>query len=203
MDEACYRSDNRRKHESRNPLKRPLVRRFHRDLLSMLAACPGGSLLDAGCGEGIVTRIVGDAFPRFDITGIDVEPQLLAQARQANPRAKFVQGSLSDLHFPDRAFDTVVCSEVLEHVPDPEAALRELVRVCAGMLVMSVPREPWFRVANVMGFSRWSTFGNPPDHINHWTARGFIRFLAPCVRSATVRTPFPWTMVLGIPDPHG
>lgn len=118
-----WTSPNRKKYESRNPLKRIFVRRFLdvvRDCLAEVEAC---TILDAGCGEGIVTQEVVRLFPRAKVVGVDTDPILLSQARERNPSADFREGTVTDLPFDSDAFDLVICSEVLEHVPDAEKGL--------------------------------------------------------------------------------
>ncbi|MBB3167125.1 methyltransferase domain-containing protein [Simiduia aestuariiviva] len=108
----------------------------------------GDTLLDLGCGEG---RHVINAYIAADITavGVDLSATDLrtAQARQ-RPFAKvgghflLQQADALQLPFADHSFDKIICSEVLEHLPDYAGALREIQRVLkpGGLLAISVPR---------------------------------------------------------------
>ena len=66
--------------------------------------------------------------------------------------------------FEDDSFDLVLCLEVLEHVPEPGAALAELARVCCGRIVLSVPDEPWFRLGSLARGKYLRGLGDHPEH---------------------------------------
>lgn len=108
---------------------------------------PGTRVLDVGCGEG--RHAVAAARDAGEVVGVDLDPDRLAAAREDydtyadGAPGTFLRGDALALPFADGAFDVVVCSEVLEHVPDYEAAIAELRRVCrpGGALAVSVPRE--------------------------------------------------------------
>jgi SAM-dependent methyltransferase len=108
---------------------------------------PGSRVLDLGCGEG--RHAVAAARDAGEVVGVDLDPDRLRAAREdydtyaEGTPGSFLRGDALSLPFADDAFDVVVCSEVLEHIPDYEAALGELRRVCrpGGTLAVSVPRE--------------------------------------------------------------
>jgi hypothetical protein len=85
--------------------------------------------------------------------------------------------------------------EVLEHVMDTDAALAELVRVSRGEMVLSVPREPIWRVANMARGKYLADLGNTPGHVQHWSRRGFAELVGSQLEVVSVSTPFPWTMI--------
>jgi SAM-dependent methyltransferase len=192
-----YTSSNLRKHTNPNPLQQALLRRFHRRAAGLLAqAAPApAAVLDAGCGEGFAMHaVLGASDAR--VVGIDGSPSALRLAGQINPGRSFAAGNLYDLPFPDRSFDLVVCMEVLEHLGEPERGLAELCRVSAGWLLLSVPHEPLFRGANLLRGKNVAALGNDPGHVNHWSARGFLRFIGLRCAVAAWRTSFPWTLAL-------
>ena len=84
-------------------------------------------------------------------------------------------GSLYALPFSDNSFDTVVCSQVLEHVDDVETAMAELKRVARRFVVITVPREPYFKFIN--DFARAIRFSDDPGHVNFWTSSDFQIFM--------------------------
>lgn len=101
-------------------------------------------MLDAGCGTGLNLASLPPGS-----TGIDINPRNLALIRKRLPTHQVVEGDIEHMPFPDGTFATVVCTEVLEHVPYPEVALSEIHRVLrpGGLLIGSVPaRSPIWRL---------------------------------------------------------
>jgi ubiquinone/menaquinone biosynthesis C-methylase UbiE len=113
-------------HRNRRRVVRHLVSRFG----------GGEPMLDAGCGTGLNLQ----ALPAGS-TGLDLNPRNLALVRQRLPHQTAVEGDLEAMPFADGSFSTVICTEVLEHVPYPGLALREIRRVLkpGGALIGSVP----------------------------------------------------------------
>lgn len=88
----------------------------------------GRAVLDAGCGAGYGAQMLaGGAAER--VVGVDISEEAVVQARAHAPGLEFITGDVQQLPFPDGSFDLVVCFEVLEHLQDPEGAVRELRRV--------------------------------------------------------------------------
>lgn len=108
---------------------------------------PGGLLLDAGCGLGNVSAVLERAFPSATVVGVDLSTERLLTARRNGVGSPVAVSDVGRLPLPSDAVDTVLCSEVLEHVDDPRDALRELHRVLrpGGTLVVTVPHAdyPW------------------------------------------------------------
>ncbi len=99
-------------------------------------ATPGAPILDAGCGTGLNLRHLPAGS-----TGIDINPRNVALLRQRLPDHTIVEGDVEALPFADASFGTVLCTEVIEHIPDPAAALAEYQRVLrpGGVVIGSVP----------------------------------------------------------------
>ena len=110
-----------------------------RAIRRLLDVRPDARVLEVGVGGGNVLERIGGR--RY---GIDLSPFILhkAQARLGGAAA-LVRGDAMALPFADGVFDRVYCSEVLEHVLEPEAVVREMRRVLApsGFAVVSVPNE--------------------------------------------------------------
>ena len=85
--------------------------------------------------------------------------------------------------------------EVLEHLSDPAAGLRELARVSSRHLLLSVPHEPFFRGSNLLTGRYLSALGNTPGHVQHWTGAGFQRFVSRAANVRAVASPYPWTII--------
>ncbi|MGZ3427721.1 MAG: class I SAM-dependent methyltransferase [Polyangia bacterium] len=110
-----------------------------RAIRRLLDASPAMRVLEVGVGGGNVLERVGGRR-----VGIDLSPFILHKAKaRLGAGAALVRGDAMALPFADGAFDRVFCSEVLEHVLEPEAAVREMRRVLAprGFAVVSVPNE--------------------------------------------------------------
>lgn len=193
-------SPNLRKYTSANPLRRWLISRFYQTARGLLAqaATAGGHCrtLDAGCGEGLAMRLLWPTGAPC-LVGLDATGSALRLAGALNPACTFVAGDVRRLPFADQSFDLVVCLEVLEHIDEPAPALAELCRVSRRWLLLSVPNEPLFQGANLLGGNHLPTWGNAPGHINHWSARSFVHFVAASCRVVAWRQSFPWTLVLG------
>ena len=85
---------------------------------------------------------------------------------------------------------------VVEHVDDPEKGLKELVRVTGKNLLLSVPNEPWFMMANFLRGKNLSRWGNDIEHINHWSTEKFKKFVGKEIAVKKVIRPFPWTLLI-------
>jgi 2-polyprenyl-3-methyl-5-hydroxy-6-metoxy-1,4-benzoquinol methylase len=186
------------KYGTHNPLARRLMAGFERDLDALLARADPASLLDVGCGEGVLVHRWAQRLPGRRLVGIDLEEQSIQAgwtARQA-PNLEYRVMRAEHLPFADDEFDLASAVEVLEHVPDPEHTLAEMARCAQHHLLVSVPREPLWRALNMARGAYLRALGNTPGHLNHWSKRSFVQLLARYGTVAEVRTPFPWTMLL-------
>jgi SAM-dependent methyltransferase len=205
LETSARPSSNYRKHTAANPIQRALIERFHRKIVAEVAALAPRSLLDAGCGEGFVARRVVEALPGIELVGCDVSAGALAIAAHTIPEGRFVAGSITELPFPDKSFDVVGCFEVLEHLPGdlPRQALGELRRVARQAVVLSVPHEPLFCLANAARGKNLDVRppGSDPDHRQFWSRAAFGRLVADVMRVRKLEGSFPWTIcVAEVPD---
>ncbi len=194
-------TSNYRKHTSDNAIQRRLIDRFHRTLATIVTSRHPETMLDAGCGEGFVADVLLTAMPDVKITGFDVLEDSVKLARQRNPRATFSTGDIYAIDHPDNAFDLVYCCEVLEHLHEPDRALRELARVARNQVVLSVPHEPFFCLANAARGKNLDVRprGSDPDHRNFWSRQKFGEFASMCLDVETLTGSMPWTILVGSP----
>jgi 2-polyprenyl-3-methyl-5-hydroxy-6-metoxy-1,4-benzoquinol methylase len=186
------------KYGSSNPLVRRMMAGFEAALDELLALAAPGSLLDVGCGEGVLVHRWAQRLPHARVVGIDLEePSIQAgwEQRQA-PNLEYRAMPAEHLPFAEGEFELASAIEVLEHVPDPNHTLSEMARCASRHLLVSVPREPLWRGLNMARGAYLADLGNTPGHLNHWSKRSFVAVLARYGEVAEVRSPFPWTMLL-------
>jgi SAM-dependent methyltransferase len=186
------------KYGSGNPVVKRLMANFEGTLDELFAKAAPRTLLDVGCGEGVLTHRWA-AKPGVErIVGIDLEDPVLQEAwtqRQA-PNLEYKVMKAENLPFADGEFEVATAIEVLEHVPDPEHTVAEMARVASRCLLVSVPREPLWRGLNMARGAYWKDLGNTPGHLNHWSKRSFAGLLGRYGTVEEARSPFPWTMLL-------
>jgi SAM-dependent methyltransferase len=187
------------KYGSTNPVVRRVMAGFEGSLDDLFGQASPQSLLDVGCGEGVLThqwaQRLGDG---RRVVGIDLDdPALHAEwAKRTAPNLEYRVMKAENLPFGDGEFDAAAAIEVLEHVPDPEHTVAEMARVAQRWLLVSVPREPLWRALNMARGAYWKDLGNTPGHVNHWSKRSFVALLSRHGEVVQARSPFPWTMLL-------
>ena len=186
------------KYGSTNPVVRRLMSTFERTLGELWTRADPQSVLDVGCGEGVLTHQWAQALGDRRIVGIDLEdPHLQAEwATRQRPNLEYRVTKAERMPFADGEFDLAGAIEVLEHVPDPEHTVAEMARVASRWLLVSVPREPLWRGLNLARGAYVRDLGNTPGHLNHWSRRAFVALLSRHGDVVEARSPFPWTMLL-------
>ena len=186
------------KYGSTNPVVRRLMATFERTLDELFTQADPQSLLDVGCGEGVLVHRWAQRLGDRRVVGIDLDDaQLHAEwAQRTAPNLEYRVMRAESLPFSDGAFDVATAIEVLEHVPDPEHTVAEMARVAERWLIVSVPREPLWRGLDMARGAYLKQLGNTPGHENHWSKRSFVSLLSRHGRVVEARSPFPWTMLL-------
>jgi 2-polyprenyl-3-methyl-5-hydroxy-6-metoxy-1,4-benzoquinol methylase len=186
------------KYGSSNPVVRRLMGGFERSLDELLDRAAPSSLLDVGCGEGVLVQRWAQRLGEGRLVGIDLEEDSIQAgwAKHQAPNLEYRVMEARTLPFADGEFDLASAIEVLEHLPEPEHTLSEMARCAATHLLVSVPREPLWRMLNVARGAYWSELGNTPGHLNHWSKRSIVELLSRHGEVVEVRSPFPWTMLL-------
>lgn len=107
-----------------------------------------GKVLDAGCGYGLYAMSLGELGYKVDAIDVDVRRikalrSMIAEYPVLKDRLMPFTGSLTSLPFPAQSYDTIVCSEVIEHIREDGQAVSELARVIkpTGTLILSVPYD--------------------------------------------------------------
>lgn len=184
------------KYGTRNPLARAMVGGFLETLRRLVRATGARDVHEVGCGEGHLSLLL--AKEGLNVRGSDFSRQVVERARRnaqtAGVPVSFQVTSVYDLHPPEAAAELVVCCEVLEHLPEPDKALAILASLARPHLIVSVPREPVWRVLNLARGKYWPQWGNTPGHLNHWSKHAFLGFLSRRLEIVESRSPFPWTM---------
>ena len=186
------------KYATTNPIERRMMSGFFAAIERMLDGSDPDVIVEVGAGEGRVTERLVERFPDAAVIGLDLPDDELADEWTELGVPMFF-GDATRLPFADRSIDLVVGLEVLEHVPDPTRALAEVARVCGGAAVLSVPREPIWRAGNMARGRYLRDLGNTPGHVNHWSSRSFVDFVAAEFDIARTARPLPWTVVRGTP----
>jgi len=185
------------KYNTVNPLYRFLMERFMENLKGYIAQTGSKklSVLEVGCGEGHLAHEILNTFHDISYTGIDITPEIVQMATTANPGGHFQTGSAYRLtEFYSSRYDVVIMSEVLEHLEYPEKALEELVKIDANAYVFSVPKEPVWRMLNMLRMQYLKNFGNTPGHLQHWTKGSFRKMIEKYFTITELKVVFPWLM---------
>lgn len=189
------------KYKSRNPLIQYLTGNFFNKIGGLLSSISFESLLDVGCGDGVLMFKLRNYIEGGENYGIDIDPTGIEMAKHNNSFAQFAIARAHDLPFSDNEFDVVLCCEVLEHL-DPSilhATLAEIRRVAAKYCIFSVPREPIWHFLNLLRGAYITNLGDTTGHINHWNKKSFQRIIIEHFTILQIIKPIPWLGVLCCP----
>ncbi len=187
-------TSNHKKYNSKNPLQRFLISQFLKSINTLISKTDSKTLLDIGSGEGFVLEAI---LKNNDLqaTALDSNENALIELKKRIPNVQIKNGYIEHLPYKDNRFDLVVCCEVLEHLQEPELALKELKRV-GKKFVLSVPNEPWFSSMNLIRGRHIGNFGCHPEHIQKWSAKNFVNFVKKDLKIIKIKKSFPWTIIL-------
>lgn len=191
------KTTNYLKHQNQNPIQKALINNFYKNLFSIIKPLKVETVLDVGCGEGFTLKKLEEKRIGKKNEGIDYSKDAIKIGKKIYPELNLFEGNVYEMKYKDNSFDLSICTEVLEHLEDPKKAVGEIRRVTKKYAVFSVPNEPFFILANFLRGKYLKNFGNHPEHINHWTAKGFEKFLKK--QGFTIikaRHPFAWTLIL-------
>ena len=147
----------------------PFSRHVRRIIRNMICSLDFKSVLDVGCGQGSFLQELQSEFPNIKPYGIDISPAAIELARERVPRGRFCVLDVTDSSLDEKC-DLVVCSEVLEHIPDDLLALHNLQKMTGTYLLVSTPqgrmREFEKQVGHVRNYA-------PGELVNKIEASGF------------------------------
>ena len=183
---------------TKNPLARCLLKGFHRSLDTLIGETGAEEIHEVGCGEGHLC--IPWARQNKKVRASDFSRQVIEKARDNALRSgvdiSFKATSIYDLAPEHDAAELIVCCEVLEHLEKPEQALDILTQLAAPYLIVTVPREPLWRILNVLRGKYVARAGNTPGHIQWWSKDQFLELLSARLEIIRVKCPIPWTMAL-------
>jgi 2-polyprenyl-3-methyl-5-hydroxy-6-metoxy-1,4-benzoquinol methylase len=186
------------KYAASNPIVRRLLERFLGRIDQAAESIGAKSVLDVGCGEGVVTERLARLLAPAAVLGVDADDAHLSEEwrRRSVPNISFATGSAYDLPFEDGSFDLVCAIEVLEHLERPRDALAEMSRVATDALLLSVPNEPIWRISHMLAGRNLLALGNSPGHLNHWSKPAFADLVSGYGRVERIESVFPWTLAV-------
>jgi len=184
------------KYGSKNPLYQRLMSNFTQHLLSFVPQKNKLNCFEIGIGEGLLAKIILEKFPNSTYLGIDIDAEIVNEAKTNTPEGVFRKGNVYDLQeYYNQEFDVIFVSEVLEHFEYPEKALEEIKKLKYSILIFSVPNEPIWRILNMMRLKYLGDFGNTPGHLQHWGKKSFKQLIAKHFSIIRNFYPFPWQII--------
>ena len=190
-------------YSSGNPIIRWLLNRLLKKTSGLLKRINARSKsgLYVGCGEVNLIHYLALQNAIGPLLAVDLDNQKLNLAKWRHPDCTYLNADVKNLIFKDNTFDYVIASEVLEHIPAPIEAMREIQRVAKkdAYFIFSVPHEPFFRWCNVVRGKYWKRGGRTPTHVNFWMLSEFKKFISSFVEIEEVYkfSVFPWMLYLG------
>jgi SAM-dependent methyltransferase len=188
---------HRDKYANKNFIHQMTLGRFFDAVAGEIKALAPRRVMEFGCGEGLFLRELkarGVQFP--ELLGVDLRQDAIDYARTLHPDYRFECVDLFKMDATPGAYDLIICSQVLEHLPRPELFLKRLVEFKPRRLLLTVPWEPWFRLMNLARGRDLRHWGNHPEHINHWGPAAFREFAAAHCPVRSMRTSFPFIILM-------
>ena len=136
----------------------PTARHTRRFVLAFLKGSEISSVLDAGCGTGLLLQQILEKYPHVRATGLEYSAKGIEFAKLRLPKADFHIIDLSKESLGEK-FDVVTCIDVLEHIADDRTALKNLLAMTGKYMILSVPLGQLLKVeaermGHVHGYSR-------------------------------------------------
>ena len=180
-----------------NFIIKKLIENFYESIKDIFFEIEVDKILEVGCGSGFSTQYLREFLKDKNFEASEYGADLVKEAQKRNPGVKIQQESIYELKRDSNSFDLIVALEVLEHLQDPESALRELHRVTSKYCLISVPQEPLWRILNICRFEYLKDLGNSPGHLQHWSKKQFSKFVSNYFKVEKMKTSLPWLIILG------
>lgn len=187
------------KYNTKNPVYRRIMKSFFNSILEFIATDNEESIqiLEAGCGEGHLASIIMNTSKNILYSGFDIDEKIIEEGKVNNTSGDFRVGSIYNVQeYLTTKYNYVIVSEVLEHIEHPTKAIQQLLLLDSDYFIFSVPREPIWRLLNILRLKYTSKLGNTPGHIQHWSKKKFLNLIESHFQIIQVKSPLPWTMVL-------
>lgn len=155
-------------YESKNPIVRYISRKRLESISSLIDDSSKPKILEIGCGDGFVLKTLESK--SAELHGIDISTKRVERAKRFLPHAKICEADAENLPFEDNCFNVTVCSEVLEHLKNPQKAVEEMIRVTkkSGDMIVSVPNEFNWHIGRLL-LLRFPL--KIPDHLNKFSVK--------------------------------
>ncbi len=184
------------KHHSKNIIIQFMMNKFHKDFNELIKKTKPKTILDIGCGEGYTTDIIKKENKNIKIEAADIDKNIIEKAKKTHRKIKFSVNNVYNLKFKDNYFDCVIASELLEHLTKPDKAIKETKRIAKRYCIFSVPKEPYWRIANILRLAYLSRLGNTPGHVQNWTTAQFKRLLEKYFKKVTTKSSTLWNIAI-------
>lgn len=183
------------KYNSKNFIIKILMKGFYNSISQFILTTKAKEIHEVGCGEGHLTSFI-QQITNSSVRGTDYSESVINEAKMNYPYINFEVKCIYSLKGVKDCAELIVCCEVLEHLEKPEIALEVLQQISNQYCILSVPREPIWRILNFLRCKYIDALGNTPGHLQHWSRRSFLKMISNYFEIVEVKTPLPWTMVL-------
>lgn len=193
---------NKLEYDSQNPISKKLYSNFYKKIDFILKNYfhENDKLLEVGCGAAESSLRIQSTLDLLKSTATfeasEYDNRYVEKINSLDFPFKVIQESVYELTRNDNEFDMVFLLEVLEHLEMPEVAIKELFRISSKYVVISVPNEPIWRMANMARFQYLKDLGNTPGHINHFNHSKLNKLVKPYGTIVKVFRPFPWIIIV-------
>jgi len=158
---------------SSNPVKRFAFEKYLKYITEYISNSE--SVLDIGCGEGIILYLANKFNKREKLVGIDTSIEFLKIAKQI-VEADFIRADVHYLPFRDSSFELLSCLSVFEHINRHKDVINEVTRVSTKSII-TVPR-PWlFRLICIISLRNWSRLGREKNHVKEFKKNELLDIL--------------------------